>query len=111
MTITTPVECVSAANSTLSNASQTKSHDACFQGSACQKAEVMWALKHVYNGLMGNSAKNVVGLLKTMFPGSKIAEEMQLELNKLKYVVNHGTAPYVKVILKNQVIDFVWFVV
>ena len=45
-----------------------------------------------------------------MFPDSKVAEKMQLEPNKLKYVVNHGIAPYVKQILKNQVIDTVWFV-
>ena len=31
--------------------------------------------------------------------------------SKLKYVLNHGIAPYVKDILKNQVIDTVWVVV
>ena len=36
---------------------------------------------------------------------------MQLEPSKLKYIINHGIAPYVKGILKNQVIDTVWFVV
>ena len=71
----------------------------------------MWALKHVYNGLSANSAKNVVDLFKTMFPDGKIAEKIQLEPSKLKCVVNHGVAPYVKEILKNQVIDTVWFAV
>ena len=69
--ITTPVDSVSAAGSTSSNASHTKSLDACFQDSACQKAEIMQTLKHVYNGL---SDKKNVGLFKTMFPDSKIAE-------------------------------------
>ena len=46
-----------------------------------------------------------------LFPDSKIAEKMQVEPSKLKYVVNHEIAPYVKEILKNQVIDTVWFVV
>ena len=70
----------------------------------------MSALKRVYNGLNDNSAKNVVDLFKTMFPDSKVAEKMQLEPSKLKYVVNHGGIdPYVKEILKNQVIDTVWF--
>ena len=46
-----------------------------------------------------------------MFPDNKIAEKMQLEPRKLKYVVNHAIAPYVKEILKNQVTDTVWFVV
>ena len=39
-----------------------------------------------------------------MFPDSKVAKKIQLEPNKLKYVVNHE-------ILKNKVIDTVWFVV
>ena len=43
--ITTPVDSVSAASSTSSNASHTKSLDACIQDSACQKAEIMLALK------------------------------------------------------------------
>ena len=64
--MTTPVDSMSAASSTSSNASHTKSLDACFQDSACQKAEIMWALKHVYNGVSDNSAKNVVGLFKTV---------------------------------------------
>ena len=46
-----------------------------------------------------------------MFLDNKGTEKMQLEPNKLKYVVNHGIAPYIKEILKNQVIDTVWFVV
>ena len=54
----------------------------------------MWELKHLYNELSDNSSKNVVDLFKTMLPGSKFAEKMQLKPNKLKYVVNHGIAPY-----------------
>ena len=54
--------------------------------------------------------KNVACLFKTMFPDSKIEEKMQLEPSKLKYVVNDGIAPYVKEILKSQVIDTVCFV-
>ena len=38
-------------------------------------------------------------------------EKIQLGPSKLKYVLNHGIAPYVKDILKNQVIDTAWFVV
>ena len=82
-----------------------------FETQLAKKADIMWALKHLYNVLRDNSAKNVVGLFKTMFPDSKIGEKMQLESSKLKCVVNHGIAPYVKEILKNQVIDTVWFVV
>ena len=102
--ITTPVDSMSAASSTSSNASHTKSLDACFQDSACQKAEIMLALKLLQNGLSDNSAKNVVGLFKTMFSDSKAAEKMQLEPSKLKYVVNHGIAPYVS----NRTEDRYW---
>ena len=35
-----------------------------------------------------------------MFPDSKVPEKIQLESSKLKYVVNHGIAPYVKILLK-----------
>ena len=76
--ITTPGKSMSAAVSTSSNTSDSKSLDTCFQDSACQKAEIMWALKHVYNGLSDNSAKNVVDLFKTMFPDSKVVEKMRL---------------------------------
>ena len=38
-------------------------------------------------------------------------EKIKLGPSKLKYVLNHGIAPYVKDILKNQVIDTVWVVV
>ena len=92
---------MSAAVSTSSNTSDSKSLDTCLQDSACQKAEIMWALKHVYNGLSDNSAKNVVDLFQTMFPDSKVAEKMRFEPNKLKYVVNHGIAPYLKVCSKS----------
>ena len=109
--ITTPVDYVSAASSTPSNASHTKSLDACFQDSTCQKTEIMRAWKHAYNGLSDKFAKNVVAPFKTMFPDSETAEKMQLKPSKLKYVVNHGISSYVKEILKNQVKDTVWFVV
>ena len=46
-----------------------------------------------------------------LFSNSKVTEMMQLEPSKLKYVVNHGMALCVKEILKNQVIDTVWFIV
>ena len=53
------------------------SFDACFQDSACQKAEIMWELKHLYSELRDNLSKNVVDIFKTMFPDRKIAEKMQ----------------------------------
>ena len=98
--IITTVDSVPAAGSTSSAACYTKSVDYCFQHSVCQKTEIMRVLEDVYNGLSENSTKNVVDLFKTMFPDSKAAKQMQLKLSKLKYVVNHGTAPYIQDILK-----------
>ena len=109
VTIITPVNSVLDAGSTSSNASHAKLLDACFQHWALQKAEIMWAWKNIYNGLSDSSSKNVVGLSKTLFPDSEIAEKIQLEPRRLKYAVNHGIAPYVKKNLKNNVIGTVEF--
>ena len=65
----------------------------------------------MYNGFSDNSTQDVVGLFRAMFSDSKIAERMQLVPNKLKYVVNHGIAPYVKDLLKSQVTSTDWFFV
>ena len=49
-----------------------------------------------------------------MFPDSQIAQKMWLETNKLKYMVNHGIAPYVKDILRvlrDDVKKSDWYVV
>ena len=93
MIIITLADSVSAAGSTSSNASSMKSFDGFFfffQDSACQKAEIMWGLKHLDNEL-----REII-----IFPGSKIAEKMQLKPNRLKYAVNQGLAPFVKEISK-----------
>ena len=85
--------------------------DTCFQVSVVQRSEIMWALKQVYSKLSDNSCKNVVSLFQSMFPDSQIAQKMQLELKKLKYMVNHGIAPYVKDVLRDDVGKYDWFVV
>ena len=46
MITTIPGNSMSAADSTSSNASHSKSPDICFQNSICQNAEIMWGLKH-----------------------------------------------------------------
>ena len=46
MITTIPGNSMSAADSTSSNASHSKSRDICFQNSICQNAEIMWGLKH-----------------------------------------------------------------
>lgn len=61
----------------------------------------MWAF-NVFNGFSDKSVKNDVGFFKTIFPDSKIPEKMQLKSGKLKHVLNHESAPYVKEILKTR---------
>ena len=68
-----------------------------------EKAEILWALKQVYSGLSDNSCKDVVSLFQSVFLESQIAQKIRLEPNKLKYMVNHGIAPYVKDILRDDV--------
>ena len=46
-----------------------------------------------------------------MFPGSQIAQKMRLGPNKLEYMVNHGIAPNVKDILRDDVRKSDWYVV
>ena len=41
----------------------------------------------------------MVNLFRVMFPDSKFAASMELGRNKLKYIINHGLAPYFKIIL------------
>ena len=45
-----------------------------------------------------------------MFPDSQIAEKMELGPNKLKYLVNHGLAPYFKECL-SDILKSEYFVV
>ena len=62
-------------------------------------AEIRRALKQVFCGYSDNSCKGTVNLFEVMFPDSKIAASMELGINKLKYIINHGLAPYFKNIL------------
>ena len=71
----------------------------------------MWTLKQVYSGLRDNSCKNIVSLFQSMFPDSQIAQKMWLEANKLKYMVNHGIAPYVNYILRDEMRKSDWYAV
>ena len=85
-------------------ASSSKSSiDLCFQDSLVQNAEIRWALKQILSGYSDNSCKDMVVLFQTLFPDSEISKKMRLEPNKLKYIINHGIAPYVKESLLDEV--------
>ena len=46
-----------------------------------------------------------------MFPDSKIAEELELGPNELKFLVNHRLAPYFKECLSDDILKSEYFVV
>ena len=73
--------------------------------------KIRWVLKHVLKGYSNNSCQDTVSMLKSMFSESKIAEKMELGPSKLKYLVNHGLAPYFKEFLSDDILKSKYFVV
>ena len=57
------------------------------------KAEIIWNLKTVSSGYSNTSSKDISNLFYAMFPDSKIAKDMRLGVDKVKYVINFGIAP------------------
>ena len=47
-------------------------------------------------GYSNNSSKDISNLFYVMFPDSKIAKDMRLDADKVKYVINFGIAPVFK---------------
>ena len=90
---------MSTAGSTLTTSVSSGTLVTYVQDSAHQKAEIIWAIK-MCNGFSDHSTQDIVDCFGAMFPDSKITERMQLGPNKLKYVVNHGIASYIKDLLK-----------
>ena len=58
--------------------------------------EIIWTLKTVSSGYSNYSNKDISNLFYAMFPGSKIAKDMRLGADKVKYVINFGIAPVFK---------------
>ena len=46
-----------------------------------------------------------------MFPDSKVAEEFCISTSKVSYIVNHGLAPYLKAILKDEITKSDYYIV
>ena len=67
------------------------------------KAEIIWALKSVYSGYSYNSSKDMSSLFHTMFPDSKIAKDMTIDADKIRYVINFGIAPIFKSMLVESI--------
>ena len=65
------------------------------------KAEVLQALKVVEGSMSFASTNSDNDRFKPMFPDSKIVKSYRQSETKLKYQIQHGTAPY----FKNQILD------
>ena len=65
-------------------------------------SEIIWALKYVCSGYSTNSSSDINKVFSTMFPDSKIAQNVQLGPDKLKYICNFGIVPYFKNVLKEM---------
>ena len=76
--------------------------DLMLNDSARQKSEIIWALKSVRSGYSNNSSSDINKVFSTMFPDSKIAQNVQLGPNKRKYICNFGIGPYFKNVLKEM---------
>ena len=74
--------------------------DLMLNDSARWKSETIWALKSVCSGYCNNSSSDINKVFSAMFLDSKIAQNFQLGLDKLKYICNFGIAPYFKDVLK-----------
>ena len=61
-----------------------------------RKAEILWTLKTVSSGYANNSKQDISNLFYAKFPGSKIAKDMRLGTDKVKYVINFGIVPSFK---------------
>ena len=68
--------------------------------SAMWKSEIIWALKSVCSGYNNNSSLDIKKVFSKSFPDSKIAQNIQLGPDKVKYICNFGIAPYFKHLLK-----------
>ena len=65
------------------------------------KAEIIWTLKTVSSGYSNNSSKDISNLFYAMFPDGKIAKDMRLGVDKVKYLLNFGIAS----VFKNALLD------
>ena len=66
------------------------------------KTDIIWTLKAVSSGYSNNSSKDISNLFYGMFPYSKIAKDVRLGADKVKYVINSGITPVFKNVLTER---------
>jgi hypothetical protein len=68
-----------------------------------QRAEILWCLHLVKQGLSYNSCSTISELFPIMFPDSPIASKFSMGRDKAAYIVSFGLAPYFKTCLDSKV--------
>ena len=75
MNLAKPLTPMSTAGSTPATSVFSEILDTCVQDSARQKAEILWAIKHVYNGFSENSTQDVGIFLELCFHTARLQKE------------------------------------
>ena len=73
------------------------------KNSRSYRAEIIWVLNIVMKNQSNNSSKDSNQMFKSMFPDSVVAANFSCGPDKVKYLTNHGIAPWVKEKLIEQV--------
>ena len=73
--------------------------------------DIIWTLKTVSSGYSSNSSKYIWKLFYAMFPDSKIAKDVRLGADKVKYVINFGIEPVFKNTLIESIMKSEFYVV
>lgn len=60
------------------------------------KAEILWSVESVLTHTSLRTAGRCVSLFKIMFPDSEIAKKIQLQRDKIGYLIAYGIAPFLK---------------
>ena len=76
--------------------------DLMLNDSARRKSGIILALKSTCGAYSNNSSSDINKVSSTMFPDSKIAQNVQLGTDKLKYICIFGMAPYFKDVLEEM---------
>ena len=79
--------------------------------SSVSRAEIIWALFSVCEGLSTNSSRRISQTFLAMFPDHPVVEKFQLAQTKLMYITNFGLAPHFQDILKQKINNSDFFVV
>lgn len=57
-------------------------------------SEILWVLRVIDPHLSMSSGSKSIEIMKSMFPGNKIAQNITLQRNKLTYIIGYGLAKY-----------------